>query len=48
MFLNDAYVGVARHPSTQAVTIGVSSDIERDGYGSFAFRDLDIRRLGWL
>ena len=48
MFLNDAYVGVTRHPGTQQGTIGIAIDVERDGYGAFAFRDLDIRRLGWL
>jgi hypothetical protein len=48
MFLNGAYVGVARHSGTQTGAIGVSLDVERDGYGAFAFRDLDIRRLGWF
>ncbi len=48
MFLNGDYVGVARHPGHQSGTIGVSIDVERDGHGAFAFRDLDIRRLGWL
>ena len=48
MFLNGEYIGVTRHYGVSRGGIGMSIDVERDTHGEFAFRNLDIRRLGWL
>jgi hypothetical protein len=48
MFINGQYAGAARYPGPHNGSIGMRIDVERDGYGTFAFCDLEIRRLGWI
>lgn len=48
MFLNDKYIGATRHFGPNTGGIGLRIDVEPDTGGHFAFRNLEIRRLGWI
>jgi hypothetical protein len=48
MFLNGDYVGATRYTGPAEGTVGFRIDVERETHATFAFRNLEIRGLGWI